>query len=296
MTIIYGAMKQIFFSTILIMFIVAPCSAKVHAAPVSDNNQVRMDIFDWVKAWESKDIDRYMAHYHPAFRADGENYHQWRKRKNALFKRPGPISVKISQVWIAMDQKTAVARFFQEYKDAYSSDIGEKTLELEKWDGQWKIISETWTAIQGTISQLPPSDSLTATKENRLSVPKKQDTPATPSHPKTTGVAIKDIQFRLSPVEESVIIEMEPYTVPAVFSLDGDSPRVVIDIRGVHDWIGKSAKPIEGRFIKRIRTHLHPKLRKLRIVLDLHPPGNYKISRVAHPRARKYMLSISPEE
>lgn len=279
------------------MFIVTPWSTTVHAAPVTDNDRVRTDIFEWVKAWESKDIDRYMSHYHPAFRADGQDYYQWRERKTNLFERSGPIRVKISQVWIAMDQKTAVARFFQEYKDSYSSDIGEKTLELEKWDGQWKIISETWTPIQGTIPQLPASDSPAATEETRPSAPaKKQDAPATPSPPKTTGVAIKDIRFRLLPEEESVIIEMEPYTVPAVFSLNGDSPRVVIDIRGVHDWVGKSILPIDGRFIRRIRTHLHRKLRKLRIVLDLSPPGNYNISRVAHPRASKYMLSISPEE
>jgi len=192
-----------------------------------------------------------------------------------------------------MDKKTAVARFIQDYKDSYTSDIGEKTLELEKWDGRWKIISESWTPIQGSINQLPESDTRTTPAEFNAPVPKEEAEPDGRSGPKTTGIAVKDIQFRLSPEEESVIIEMTPYTVPAVFSLNGDSPRVVIDIRGVYDWIGKSVLPIEGRFIRGIRTHLHHKIGKLRIVLDLHPPGNYKISRIAHPTVSKYMLSIS---
>jgi len=256
------------------------------AAPAARSDEVRKDIFEWVKAWESRDIDRYMDHYHPAFRSDEQDYDQWRQRKEMLFKGSGPITVKISQVWIASDEKTAMARFFQEYKDSNLSDIGEKTLELEKWDGRWRIIAETWVPIHDAIPQLPKAE------------PKAAKTPPAvqPEKPSASGVTITDIQFQLSPDEETVVIDMKPYAVPSIFSLNGESPRVVVDFRNVHAWAGKSFSSIDGRFIQRVRTHLHKNLGKLRIVLDLHPAGTYKISQVAHPEASQYMLTISLEE
>jgi|GEM_PF-5117673 len=74
------------------MFIVAPWPAAVHGSPLTDNEQVRKDIFDWIKAWESKDINRYMSHYHPAFRADGKDCPEWGKRKKKVVQtsRPDP--------------------------------------------------------------------------------------------------------------------------------------------------------------------------------------------------------------
>jgi len=281
---------------IIVGFCVAPCVSTGQTAPAAANDQVRMDIFDWARAWESKDIDRYMAHYHPAFRSNGQDYNQWRQRKKDLFKQTGPIRVTISQVWVAMDQNAAVAKFLQKYKDSRASDVGEKTLELEKWDGQWKIISETWAPIAGAKPEPAAPEPSATTSEIRPPPPGKPALPASPTRPAATGVSITDIQFRLSPEEETIIIEMTPYTVPSVFSLEGASPRVVIDIPGVQNWIGKSASTIDGRFIRRIRAHLHQKLGKLRIVLDLHPAENYKISRVAHPEASRYLLAISAVE
>jgi len=289
-------MKRFCLTIILLTFTTASWIAAAPAAPAAEGDRIREDIFAWVRAWESRDIDRYMAHYHPAFLSEGQDYRKWRQRKIALFKRSGPITIKISQVWIARDQKTAVARFFQEYKDSRTSDIGEKTLEMEKYDGRWRIVSETWTQIHDAIPQLPQAESGAPAPVTPTSPTAKQTPPAAPTPPAVSGVTITGIQFQLSPVEETVIIELTPYAVPSIFSLNGESPRVVIDFRGVHTWAGKPSSTVDGRFIRSIRTHFHKNLAKLRIVLDLQPPGNYKIVRVAHPEASQYMITISPEK
>jgi len=108
---------------------------------------VRGVISDWIKAWQSKDLEGYMAYYSPEFRSEKLDYHALRTKKAELFKRPGSISVNISNLWVFIEGPVAKVRFTQEYADTYLSDVGEKHMLMMNSNGAWKIVSEEWKPL-----------------------------------------------------------------------------------------------------------------------------------------------------
>ncbi len=111
---------------------------------LDDIHTVRRTIYDWIKAWQSKDLEQYMSYYSPKFSSEKLDYQGWRRKKAILFKRPGLIFVEISNLLIFVDKKEARVSFIQEYTDARLSDVGKKNIRLRHSDGAWKIVSETW--------------------------------------------------------------------------------------------------------------------------------------------------------
>ena len=109
---------------------------------------VRNVIYDWIKAWQSKDLDQYMSYYSPEFYSEKLDYQGWRKKKAILFKRPGLIFIEISNLLVFIEKKEAKVSFFQEYTDARLSDVGEKIIRLRNSHGTWKIVSEKWQPIK----------------------------------------------------------------------------------------------------------------------------------------------------
>lgn len=109
---------------------------------------VRGVIYDWIKAWQSKDLDSYMSYYSREFRSEKLDYQGWRSKKAGLFKRPGLIFVEISNLLIFIEEKEAKVSFIQEYTDARLSDVGEKNIRLRHSHGTWKIVSEKWQLLK----------------------------------------------------------------------------------------------------------------------------------------------------
>ncbi len=97
----------------------------------------------WRKAWEAKELNAYIAHYHPAFRGDGKDLAAWKSHKDRLNKRYRTISVKISGLKLKeLENGRAFAYFRQEYRsDSFRSDRY-KRLELVKNGASWKIFRE----------------------------------------------------------------------------------------------------------------------------------------------------------
>jgi len=98
----------------------------------------------WRMAWESKTLDEYIAHYHPAFEKDGKDLNAWKHYKKKLNKRYRHISVKISklQVIIERDKDTARAYFIQRYRSETFRFEGYKLVEFRKEGDSWKIFRE----------------------------------------------------------------------------------------------------------------------------------------------------------
>ncbi|MBL7179759.1 MAG: hypothetical protein ISS65_06065 [Desulfobacterales bacterium] len=111
---------------------------------LNDIHAVRGMIYAWIQARESKNFDNYMSYYSPQFRSEKLDYNDWRAKKSDLFKRPGDISLKISNLLISIEGEDAKADFVQEYSDAYLSEVGEKHIKLIKVNNTWKIVSEQW--------------------------------------------------------------------------------------------------------------------------------------------------------
>lgn len=110
-------------------------------------NTVRTLIMDWADSWREKNIDRYLSYYSRTFRSGNFDYKGWQDRKAQLFKRPGAISLQVSDLSVVVEGVHASASFVQHYRDAHYTDIGEKTINLVQNDGKWQIISEEWRPL-----------------------------------------------------------------------------------------------------------------------------------------------------
>lgn len=106
-------------------------------------------------------------------------------------------------------------------------------------------------------------------------------------------IIVKNIQFQAVNHEmEKVFIMLDKSAVPEIFSLEGDRPRVVIDIKDAY-CKGKSKIPVNGKIIRQIRTYFHRDTRKLRIVLDLRQTGNYTVAPVYYKKDNIYCIEVS---
>jgi len=82
------------------------------------------------------------------------------------------------------------------------------------------------------------------------------------------------------------------YSIPEVQSIEGNKPRIVIDINNVSSWSGQYKMPIDGKLIKQIRTCLHRDTEKLRIVFDLKYADDYIIDQTYDRKANIYSIAI----
>ncbi|MBU0986266.1 MAG: L,D-transpeptidase, partial [Proteobacteria bacterium] len=96
----------------------------------------------WRKAWEGKQLDAYVAHYHPAFKSDGKDLATWKRYKKRLNKQYRRISVTVSGLKVKVDSSKARAYFKQHYRSDALSSERYKRLEFIKKGDSWKIIRE----------------------------------------------------------------------------------------------------------------------------------------------------------
>ncbi len=118
--------------------------AKAKPGPVSqDKTRIASLVESWRKAWEGKNLNAYIAHYHPAFKSGSKNRSAWKSYKGMLNKNYRWISVKVSGLKVnQVDSRKAFAYFKQSYSsNAFRSDKY-KRLEFRKKGESWKIFRE----------------------------------------------------------------------------------------------------------------------------------------------------------
>lgn len=110
-------------------------------------------------------------------------------------------------------------------------------------------------------------------------------------------LVIRDIRFELERgVKERVLVLSSRFFKPWVSALEGERPRFVIDIRNTDSVRGGLKNiPVDGLFIKRIRTHHDRQSGTLRIVLDLSPDENYSVNHTFFEAENLYVIDIEPE-
>ena len=261
------------------------------AGPIDD---VRASVYAWRKSWQNRDISSYMSFYSPDFRSEGLNYKELMHKKAKRFKISGDIQVEITDLGVFIEADYATARFVQRYRDSKLSDVGEKTLTMVNLDGKWKIISEVWKPLAMPVR---------ITKERIPRVNPKKLGSASPPAVKAgqdheikavlqNGVIIKSIKFVPKKDHENVFIASNKYFVPKIFTLEGDKPKIVIDIKPVSFWSGQNRTPVKGNLVRQIRAHLHSDTNKLRIVLDLNPSENYFINQIYYEKKNIYCIQV----
>lgn len=103
---------------------------------------------------------------------------------------------------------------------------------------------------------------------------------------------VKSIKFQINKDSEKVFLELNRFLIPRILTLEGDKPRIVIDIKNVSFWHGQTKIPVNGKLIRRIRTHLHRDIGKLRIVLDLNPADDYMIDQTFYRAENIYCIAV----
>ena len=106
-------------------------------------------------------------------------------------------------------------------------------------------------------------------------------------------IVVGDMNFvREKEGAERVCFSLSRFCNPVIFSIPGKEPRIIIDVKPVQQWYGKPRIQVNGVQIKQVRTHLHRKEEKLRIVLDLNPSMDFMIDPRYYEAERVYCVYV----
>jgi hypothetical protein len=110
-----------------------------------------------------------------------------------------------------------------------------------------------------------------------------------------TSIDVKNITYKLEDNgKEAILIEFNRFYTPAIFTIEGKSARIVLDIVNVSSFRKEwSVIDVGGKIIKRIRCSENPHTHMLRIVLDVEPSKDYQVQPAFSKRGNIYILGLS---
>jgi len=119
----------------------------------------------WADAWRTKNLNAYFKFYSDKFTVDGMSRTTWMaQRKQRIAGQPSAIDLKLENVSIDVDAKTARVEFLQHYSNGKFADHVVKELSLANEQNNWVILRE---------SVLSKSVDLEVQKDNALAdIPK----------------------------------------------------------------------------------------------------------------------------
>lgn len=111
----------------------------------SERTSLNAAIEAWRQDWESRDVERYLAHYARDFKSDNQNLAQWKQRKRTVGQGKSWIKVGINRVSMLRspgNDGVVEVIFEQEYKSNNFTDTSRKRQYWIKENGQWRIAYE----------------------------------------------------------------------------------------------------------------------------------------------------------
>ena len=102
-------------------------------------------IEDWRKDWESRDTERYLAHYSQRFTAPGQDFASWAAHKRKVNGAKAWIKVglgRLSMLRYPRERDVVVVSFEQDYRSDGLSNVMKKRQYWSKEAGRWKILYE----------------------------------------------------------------------------------------------------------------------------------------------------------
>lgn len=125
-------------------------SRKVQPPRPDPSTLIRGLVTRWERAWESEDIQAYMACYDTAFRSRGMDVRAWQRHREKLNRQYRSVQVEIQDLEIhLLGEKEARVTFKQDYRADDYRDYGLKELLLIKRGDTWRIKGEEWQALEG---------------------------------------------------------------------------------------------------------------------------------------------------
>ena len=123
----------------------------------SDASAMRAFVERWRAAWESKDMDGYLALHAPDFLAEGRDLLAWSRQKREVARTEGPRRIGVDELTVLREKERWWVSFRQEYSTAGHRDVGRKTLFVRGADPPaWRIVSEQWRALDGSFRVIEP--------------------------------------------------------------------------------------------------------------------------------------------
>ncbi len=117
------------------------------------DTRLRDFFWTWIGAWEGKNIDGYMNHYHSEFRSEAYTRDSWKAYKHGLNSRYQTIKVNPTHIIFLAHPKYSVVQFTQNYESHLNSggtghkSIGTKRLYVAEEKGVLKIIDEDFSRL-----------------------------------------------------------------------------------------------------------------------------------------------------
>jgi murein L,D-transpeptidase YafK len=99
----------------------------------------------WRADWQSRDTERYLAHYSERFSAPGQNFASWAEHKRKVASARNWIKVNLGRVTMLRypsERDVVVVTFDQDYRSDGLSNLMKKRQYWAKEAGGWKIIYE----------------------------------------------------------------------------------------------------------------------------------------------------------
>ncbi|HEY0826260.1 MAG TPA: hypothetical protein VGD76_20905 [Ramlibacter sp.] len=113
-------------------------------ASVDHRAEIQQAVQAWRLAWELGEADTYLRFYDAGYKGDAASRQQWEQHRRQRLGNKD-IGVRFDRVrtrLLADDE--AEVHFLQHYTSGQHRDVGEKTLQLRRLNGAWRITGESW--------------------------------------------------------------------------------------------------------------------------------------------------------
>ena len=118
-------------------------------SPVDDLKEIEKLIYQWIGAWENKDVKFYISCYDKKFSSRDMGLDEWKEHRVRLNDKYRSLYISIAGLKIKKDSgTTASVSFKQSYKADNYRDYGLKNMVLVKIGKDWKIRGEEWSPLR----------------------------------------------------------------------------------------------------------------------------------------------------
>ena len=122
----------------------ATATAATSSADNAMSTPVSQRLLDWVGAWTSKDVTRYLSFYDPKFQPTGVSRSVWFANRTKLVRKDGAVDLKIANVQRrTLSADTVETKFEQHYSSKDFNDKTQKSLIWKRRGSEWYIVKES---------------------------------------------------------------------------------------------------------------------------------------------------------
>lgn len=129
----------------------------------------------WAKAWEQRDVNRYISYYAPTFKPEEGSYEDWVANRRDRLGSARNLNIRVSDFQVIPnfdDPDLYEVVFIQDYRAAHYQERSKKVLSWKSTNGMWQIIREqnlpentvyAPTSKKGNLAEALPSKAPAAT-------------------------------------------------------------------------------------------------------------------------------------